>query len=80
MMKTSFTPEQLAKYFDQTLLKAYASDADFAAFCKETAKLFCASSCFPCNMQSAVSQCRSNNESSINYSSYSVSGFDVADF
>jgi len=37
MMNTNFTPEQLAKYFDQTLLKAYASDADFAAFCKESA-------------------------------------------
>ncbi len=36
-MKTNFTPAQLAKYFDQTLLKAYASDADFEAFCKESA-------------------------------------------
>lgn len=36
-MKTNFTPAQLAKYFDQTLLKACASDADFEAFCKESA-------------------------------------------
>lgn len=34
----NFTPEQLAKYIDQTLLKAYASEADFSAFCAESAK------------------------------------------
>ena len=36
-MKTTLTPEQLAGYFDQSLLKAYASDADFRAFCEECA-------------------------------------------
>ena len=36
-MKTNLTPETLAKYFDQTLLRAYATDADFEAFCKESA-------------------------------------------
>ena len=30
------TPAQLAKYFDQTLLKAYVSEADFEAFCKQS--------------------------------------------
>ena len=35
-MKTSLTPAQLAKYFDQTLLKAYVSEADFEAFCKQS--------------------------------------------
>jgi deoxyribose-phosphate aldolase len=35
-MKTNLTPAQLAKYFDQTLLKAYVSDADFKAFCEES--------------------------------------------
>ena len=35
-MKTNLTPEALAKYFDQTLLKAYVSDKDFEAFCKES--------------------------------------------
>ena len=37
-MNVSLTPAQLAKYIDQTLLKAYASEADFAAFCAESAK------------------------------------------
>ena len=37
-MNVSLTPAQLAKYMDQTLLKAYASEADFAAFCAESAK------------------------------------------
>lgn len=37
-MNTNLTPAQLAKYFDQTLLKAYASDEDFRAFCEESAK------------------------------------------
>ncbi len=34
----SMTPEKLAKYFDQTLLKAYASREDFEKFCAESAK------------------------------------------
>ena len=34
-MKTELTPQSLAAYFDQTLLKAYVSDADFQAFCEE---------------------------------------------
>ena len=37
-MNTNLTPAQLAKYFDQTLLKAYASSEDFRAFCEESAK------------------------------------------
>lgn len=37
-MQTSLTPATLAKYFDQTLLKAYVSEADFAAFCAESAR------------------------------------------
>ena len=37
-MQTSLTPAALAKYFDQTLLKAYVSEADFAAFCAESAR------------------------------------------
>ncbi len=36
-MKANFTPEQLAQYFDQSLLKAYASDEDFKSFCAECA-------------------------------------------
>ena len=36
-MKLQLTPEQLAKYFDQSLLKAYASEADFERFCAECA-------------------------------------------
>ena len=36
-MKPQLTPEQLAKYFDQSLLKAYASKADFERFCAECA-------------------------------------------
>ena len=36
-MKNTLTPEVLAKYFDQTLLKPYASEKDFAAFCAESA-------------------------------------------
>lgn len=38
MNDTQLTPARLAKYFDQTLLKAAASDADFAAFCAESAR------------------------------------------
>lgn len=38
MNKLNLTPAQLAKYFDQTLLKAYASEEDFKAFCEESAK------------------------------------------
>lgn len=37
MNNLNLTPEQLAKYFDQTLLKAYASTADFERFCVESA-------------------------------------------
>ena len=37
MNNLNLTPEQLAKYFDQTLLKAYASTADFESFCAESA-------------------------------------------
>lgn len=37
-MNTTITPEQLAKYFDQTLLKAYVSDEDFKIFCEECKK------------------------------------------
>lgn len=32
------TPAKLAKYFDQTLLKAYVSEDDFRAFCEESAR------------------------------------------
>ena len=35
-MKTNLTPETLARYFDQTLLKAYATEDDFRAFCEES--------------------------------------------
>ena len=35
-MKFDLTPEKLAKYFDQTLLKPYVSEADFKAFCEES--------------------------------------------
>ncbi len=35
-MKTNLTPESLAKYFDQTLLKPYASEEQFKAFCEES--------------------------------------------
>ena len=35
-MKTNLTPETLAKYFDQTLLKAYVTEDDFKAFCLES--------------------------------------------
>ncbi len=35
-MNTNLTPEKLAKYFDQTLLKAYVSEADLKAFCEES--------------------------------------------
>jgi len=37
-MKINLTPEQLAKYFDQTLLKAYVSDKEFKEFCEESAR------------------------------------------
>ena len=36
-MKNNLTPQKLAKMIDQTLLKAYVSDEDFQAFCKESA-------------------------------------------
>ena len=36
-MAKTLTPETLAKYFDQTLLKAYASDEEFKTFCAESA-------------------------------------------
>ncbi|MBO4432661.1 MAG: deoxyribose-phosphate aldolase [Clostridia bacterium] len=35
-MKTNLTPQELAKYFDQTLLKAYVTEDDFKAFCEES--------------------------------------------
>ena len=35
-MKTNLTPEKLAKYFDQTLLKAYVTENDFKEFCLES--------------------------------------------
>ena len=38
MNTKSLTPETLAKYFDQTLLKPYASRADFEKFCAESAR------------------------------------------
>lgn len=34
----TLTPESLAKYFDHTLLKAYATEEDFEAFCANCAK------------------------------------------
>ena len=37
-MNTNLTPKELAKYFDQTLLKPYVSDSDFKGFCEESAK------------------------------------------
>ena len=36
-MNTSLTPVTLAKFFDHTLLKAYASSQDFQAFCATSA-------------------------------------------
>lgn len=35
-MNNTMTSAVLAKYFDQTLLKAYVSEADFQAFCAES--------------------------------------------
>ena len=35
-MKTNLTPEQLAKYFDQTLLKPFVTEARFKEFCEES--------------------------------------------
>ena len=35
-MNHTMTPELFAKYFDQTLLKAYVSNEDFKAFCEES--------------------------------------------
>ena len=32
------TTEQLAKYIDQTLLKAYVNEDDFQNFCEESAR------------------------------------------
>lgn len=37
-MEHNMTPEILAKYFDQTLLKPYASETDFRSFCAESAR------------------------------------------
>ena len=37
-MKKTLTPELLAKYFDHTLLKPYATEADFIAFCEDCKK------------------------------------------
>ena len=37
-MITNLTPEKLAKYFDQTLLKPYVSEDDLKAFCEESHK------------------------------------------
>ena len=37
-MNQNLTPEVLAKYFDQTLLKAYASEDDFRDFCAQSAE------------------------------------------
>ena len=36
-MTEQLTPELLAKYFDQTLLKPYASERDFEEFCAQSA-------------------------------------------
>lgn len=36
-MKEKLTPEVLAKYFDQTLLKPYATERDFEGFCAQSA-------------------------------------------
>ena len=35
-MKTNLTPEQLAKYFDQTLLKPFVTEQRFKEFCEES--------------------------------------------
>jgi len=35
-MKTNINPEQLAKYFDQTLLKPYVTEEQLKAFCEES--------------------------------------------
>lgn len=35
-MKNNLTPETLSKYFDQTLLKPYASEEQFKLFCEES--------------------------------------------
>ena len=35
-MKINFTPEQLAKYMDQTLLKPYVTEEQLRAFCEES--------------------------------------------
>jgi deoxyribose-phosphate aldolase len=37
-MKTELTPARLAKYLDQTLLKAYPSRDDFRVFCEQSAR------------------------------------------
>lgn len=37
-MTKNLTPELLAKYFDHTLLKPYATEADFIAFCEDCKK------------------------------------------
>ncbi len=37
-MEHNMTPEMIAKYFDQTLLKPYASETDFRNFCAESAR------------------------------------------
>ena len=35
-MNTKFTPEQLAKYFDQTLLKPFVTEERLKEFCLES--------------------------------------------
>ena len=35
-MKTNLTPEQLAKYFDQTLLKPFVTEERLREFCEES--------------------------------------------
>ena len=35
-MNTKFTPEQLAKYFDQTLLKPFVTEEQLKEFCLES--------------------------------------------
>lgn len=37
-MKTNMTPEQLANYFDHTLLKAFAEEKDFKVLCEDSMK------------------------------------------
>ena len=37
MLKNTLTPDALAQYFDHTLLRADAVDADFEALCAQSA-------------------------------------------